>query len=123
MSFDLVKLLLTAACVSIISSAQAGKEFSILLSSNGGNVCVLDRPASTYSGFDAWSPVCIPWVVRCAGKCLADPNCIRFNFKRTLGLCEVYYRTPVNYTVAGDECVHFMVGYNISSNVSYYYYY
>ena len=72
--------------------------------------CAVDPANKTESSFSSASfyPECVPPDVICGWKCREDRNCVEFNIKNDLQLCQLYYFRPTNFQQV-DQCLHYQV--------------
>ena len=72
--------------------------------------CAIDEANRTVSLIPDVSsyPDCIPWDVVCGWKCKKDSNCVEFNIRIDLQLCELYYSRPACFQKV-DQCLHYKV--------------
>ena len=72
--------------------------------------CAVDPANKTESSISSAStyPRCVPRDVICRWMCRMDSNCVEFNIKYDLQLCELYYSRPTQLQQV-DQCLHYQV--------------
>ena len=95
----------------------APKTFERLKSSDGSEVCSGDEPSAAFNvEAGAVNTVCVPPCVPCAWRCTVDPDCVGFNCRTDVGLCQLFRYAPTNFTQQ-NSCTYFQVGTNIATVV------
>ena len=85
------------------------KHFKKLVSCNGTELCVGDRPATVLSPLcnqPVAGNVCLPPTIICARKCTQDALCI--GYKADIRLCEMY-DVLLALVSAQPGCIHFEI--------------
>ena len=102
----------TAACVLITigcfpsqcADVRSGTWFP---DESGCGIDAANRTVSSIPDFSSY-PECIPRDVVCGWTCKKDPNCVEFNIRNDLQLCELYYSRPARFQKV-DQCLHYKV--------------
>src|SRR6218665_703484 len=102
----------TSHCSTVIS--RTPKSFRLLSDSSEQSLCAMDIPSVSFTrdqltvGFASDTRIPLPETL-CAWKCTNDLNCTSFNWKRTVGRCELFYYKPIACAIRCG-CLHFEVG-------------
>lgn len=99
-------------------SQNVKRSFNLTKAEDGTLLCVNDTPAAVYDAFELQAifsvSKCIPSVAICSRLCAQDRNCISFNWRRAVQLCEIFYivseNCPIitncwNYQVDNQSCL------------------
>ena len=74
--------------------------------------CIVDEPPSKVTDFkqiSSSSPsICIPGSALCGWECRKEPNCTNFNYRSDVGICELFFYTPISSSHC-NNCSHFRV--------------
>src|ERR1700733_1829687 len=109
-----LRLLLFVFCsffhLLLFSNGQMlAKSFQVTRTSDGTELCSVDPPSKAFNvsqliGASAYLGI-VPSKALCGWQCSKDPNCMSYNWRDDIGVCEVYYYDPVSCSVV--SCCEF----------------
>ena len=90
------------------------ENFAKVTDNNGSSVCALvsDNP-------NRISELLTRSLLGCAGQCMVDPDCDRFNFWSADRSCDLFPPTESTLSASVPGCSHYQVGYTLNPCIVY----